>query len=369
MGKLDELFNHVGGRPASEWLLAIAVGVGTMVVLRLIKAFVRAHLAALAQRTESNLDDILVKIVDRTYWFSYLAAGLWAGSSTLDLTLRQQDLIGKIVTVTLLLQGGLWLQTGIRRGAVTWGRRHDAGREQQTFALAIGLLLRILMWSILFLVALGSLGIEITPLVASLGIGGIAAALAVQATLGDLISSFSIYFDRPFDIGDFIVVDDFMGTVQSIGLRTTRVASLGGEQLVFPNSNLTSSRIRNYGRMERRRVAFKVGVEYSSSYAQLEAIPRHVRAIVEAQSDTTFDRSHFSGYGDSSLDFETVYYVLSADYNRFMDIQQAIYLAIFKKFQDEGIGFAFPTRTLYMASTPAVRPTSTAPAHRFNAES
>jgi small-conductance mechanosensitive channel len=184
--------------------------------------------------------------------------------------------------------------------------------------------------------------------VAGLGIGGIAVALAMQNILGDLFASMAIVLDKPFRVGDFIIVNDQPGTVEKVGLKTTRVKSLWGEQLVFANAKLLNSDIKNYKRLQERRIAFGVGVTYETPLEKLRAIPGWLKAAVEAQPDVRFDRAHFKSYGDFSLDFEIVYYVLGPEFNLYMDRQQAINLAIFAKFAAEGVQFAYPTRTLYL---------------------
>jgi small-conductance mechanosensitive channel len=184
--------------------------------------------------------------------------------------------------------------------------------------------------------------------VAGLGIGGIAVALAAQAVLGDLFSYFSILMDRPFELGDFIIIDDYMGTIEHIGIKTTRIRSLGGEQLVFSNTDLTGSRIRNYKRMEQRRIVFRIGVVYQTPVEKLKEIPGIIKGIMDAIPEARTDRAHFASYGDSSLDFEIVYYVLTGDYNKYMDIQQEINLSLAEEFERRGIEFAYPTRTLFI---------------------
>jgi small-conductance mechanosensitive channel len=181
---------------------------------------------------------------------------------------------------------------------------------------------------------------------ASLGVGGIAVALASQNVLGDLFASLSIHFDRPFVVGDFIIVDDLLGTVEQIGLKTTRVRSLHGEQLVFSNNDLLKSSIRNYKNMLERRVVFTIGLIYQTPYEKLVNVPDMIREIVEKEELARFDRAHFSSYGDSSPDFEIVYWVKVPDYNTYMDIQQRISLELFRRFSEGGIQFAYPTRTL-----------------------
>jgi len=204
------------------------------------------------------------------------------------------------------------------------------------------------LWTVLLLMVLDNLGVNITTLVASLGIGGIAVALAVQNILGDLFASLSIVLDKPFVVGDFIIVDKYLGTVEYVGLKTTRLRSLGGEQLVFSNADLLKSRLQNMTRMNRRRAAFTVSVTYDTPTATLRRVPAMLTEIVKAQEPVTFDRAHFSGMAASSLNFDVVYWVETADFNRHMDILQEIYLQIMDRFAAEGIEFAFPTQTLHV---------------------
>jgi small-conductance mechanosensitive channel len=199
-------------------------------------------------------------------------------------------------------------------------------------------------YGLIFLTTLSNLGVDITTLIAGLGVGGIAVALAVQNVFGDLLASLSIVLDKPFVLGDFIVVGDLMGTVEYIGLKTTRLRSLSGEQLVFSNSDLLQSRIRNYKRMFERRVVFKIGVIYETDFESLKKIPEIIRSIVEGQNFTRFDRCHFLEYGNFSLDIETVYWIKNPDYNVYADIHQAVLLEIFRIFKAENINFAYPTQ-------------------------
>nr|WP_255603528.1 mechanosensitive ion channel family protein [Oscillochloris sp. ZM17-4] len=253
--------------------------------------------------------------------------------------------------IALLIQVAIWGNALITGWVTSYQKRNidaDAGRVGT--ARVLSFVAQLVLYSVVVLLALDNIpGVEVTTLVASLGIGGIAVALAVQNILSDLFASLSIALDQPFIIGDFITLDDLAGTVEKIGLRSTRLRSLSGEQLSISNADLLSSRIHNYKRMQERRVVFSVGVLYETSAAQLRAIPAMVRAIIEAQGQTRFDRAHFKSFDDFALTFEVVYYVLTADYNRYMDTQQAINLAIFEQFGAAGIGFAFPTQTIHMA--------------------
>lgn len=197
---------------------------------------------------------------------------------------------------------------------------------------------------------LDNLGVNITGLVAGLGIGGIAVALAVQNILGDLLASLSIVLDKPFVIGDFIVVDSLSGTIEHIGLKTTRIRSLSGEQLIFSNNDLLKTRIRNYKRMSERRIVFSFGIIYQTPTEKLKNVNKIVRDIIEKTENARFDRVHFKEYGDSSLNFEVVYFVIDPDYNIYMDVQESINLEIFRQFGEEGIEFAYPTQTLYVSN-------------------
>ncbi len=207
---------------------------------------------------------------------------------------------------------------------------------------------KVVLFSILIVVGLHQLGIQVTTLIAGLGVGGIAIALAIQNILSDLFASLTILLDRPFQVGEFIIVDQFLGTVEKVGLKTTHIRSLSGELLVFPNSNLLQSRIRNYQYMKERRVVFNFGVLYETPYEKLKMISQTVKEIIESQEMTRFDRAHFQKFGESSLDFEVVYYILAPEYNVYMDKQEIINLELVRRFQNENISFAYPTRTLYI---------------------
>jgi small-conductance mechanosensitive channel len=227
----------------------------------------------------------------------------------------------------------------------------DTGEEKSKLYRGLLPAIKTVIWALGLIFLLDNLGFKVSTVIAGLGIGGIAVAMASQAVLGDLFSYFAILTDRPFEVGDFIIVGDFMGSIEHIGLKTTRVKSLSGEQLVFSNTDLTSSRIRNYKRMERRRIVFKFGVTYQTPVERLREIPAIVRSIISDIGGADCDRSHFFGFGDSSLDFETVYFVATGDYNKYMDIQQAINLDLASEFEERGIDFAYPTRTIFLENT------------------
>jgi small-conductance mechanosensitive channel len=256
----------------------------------------------------------------------------------------------RISTFVILLCGVAQVAHWLTKLSETWIARGLRSPGSETPHSATGLLTfgaRITIWSLGALVLLGNAGVDITALVAGLGIGGIAVAFALQNILGDLFASLSIVLDRPFAVGDFITVDDVQGTVEQIGVKTTRIRSLSGEQILVSNSDLLKSRIRNFKRMRERRSLFRVGVTYETQLEKLKAIPRWLREIVEAQPRTRFDRAHLLAFGDSALTFEVVYFVLAPEFVVLADTQHAIHLALVEKFESEGVSFAYPTRTVY----------------------
>ena len=249
--------------------------------------------------------------------------------------------------VDILSQKSISIRTNYIERQVDVKLEEDQGADATTLD-ALGLLGKIALWVILALVILDNLDVEISSLVASLGIGGIAVALAVQNILGDLFSSLTITLDKPFVIGDFIVVDDFEGDVEDIGLKSTRIRSLSGEELIFSNTDLLNSRIRNYKHIEKRRISFSFGVTYGTPLEKLKIIPGIVKEIITPLELVQFERVHFRELGESSLNFNVVYYVVHQEYAVALNIQQEINLALYERFEREGIEFAFPTQTVIM---------------------
>lgn len=338
----------------ADWAVALGVVLVVFALLQLVRWLVVKNLVRLAARTRNHWDDVLADILRRTTLLFLLFVSLYAGSRALVLAPGVEYGARVIGVLVMALQVALWgnvLITATIRRQMSERVAEDAAAA--TTINALGFIGRLVLYTVILLLALDNLGVDVTALVTGLGVGGIAVALALQNILGDLFASLSIVLDKPFVIGDFIIVGEQLGTVEYVGLKTTRVRSLSGEQIVFSNGDLLGSRIRNFKRMYERRVAFTLGVTYQTPRAALERIPGLIREAVEAQAQTRFDRSHFARYGESSLDFETVYYVLDPDYNRYMDIQQAVNLAIHHAFEDAGIEFAYPTRTLFVQATAA----------------
>ncbi|MDH3319019.1 MAG: mechanosensitive ion channel family protein [Betaproteobacteria bacterium] len=332
-----------------EWLLATAIMLAVLVVVWVARGLVVRLVTRLARRTDALLDDAFADAARATRLLLLLPLAVYAGASALTLPVRLDRLLEHLAMVALVAQFAVWANRLVQR----WlSLRAEAAREHDpagaTTVNLLGFVARIVVWTLALLIALDQLGFNVTALVAGLGIGGIAVALAVQNILGDLFASAAIVLDKPFVVGDFIVVGEHAGTVEKVGLKTTRLKSLWGEQLVFANAKLLNSDIRNFKRMQERRILFAIGVTYETPAEKLRALPGWLKAAVEAQSNARFDRAHFKKYGDFSLDFEIVFYVRSPDYGTYMDTQQAINLAIFDKLAQEGVQFAYPTRTLYL---------------------
>lgn len=336
------------GMTPTGWALFFTVWLVVTLGLFVLNRFLGSRASRFFERTQTRIDDYIAEILKATRWFFLAAVGLYAAVWTVEPTGALRVAVGRLAFLLLLVQAVIWFNRALAR----YIRYHTKEQLEEdpaavTTMQAVGFVGRLVVYSLAVLLALSNLGVEIGPLVASLGIGGIAIALALQNVLGDLFASLSIVLDKPFVVGDFLVVGDFAGSVERVGLKTTRVRSLSGEQLVFSNADLLGSRIRNYKRMQERRISFAFGVTYQTSADQLEAVPGLVRGIIESEEGVRFDRAHFKAFGASSLDFEVVYYVLSADYAQYMDVQQRINLKLFRTFEEEGIDFAYPTQTLH----------------------
>ncbi|MGQ0561451.1 MAG: mechanosensitive ion channel family protein [Gemmatimonadota bacterium] len=341
----------VYGNTLITWASAAGGAAALLVTLLFARKVIAGRLAVLAGRTHNHIDDLVLGLVRGTRAWFLSGAALTAAARWLELPAAAGRLIEIAVVIGVVIQGALWGNVLIRHVVQRQVQQRIAidDAASATTIGALGFLARLLLWSVLLLLGLDNLGVNITALVAGLGVGGIAVALALQNILGDLFASLSIVLDKPFVNGDFIIVDDLMGTVEHVGLKTTRVRSLHGEQIIFSNTDLLKSRIRNYKRMQERRVVFALGVTYDTPPQKVAAIPHMLRAIIATVPGVRYDRAHFKSYGAFSLDFEIVYYVLDADYNRYMDVQQALNLAILSRFNEEGIEFAFPTQTLHLS--------------------
>ena len=345
----DWLDNEVLGNPLSEWAISIALLALTLAALYVVRRLLRGRLQRLAETRGGLFFKVARHVVGQSKgWFLLIIA--------VNVSLRRIDggetfnlIIGRLLVIGMLIQLGIWAVAGLSRFMQL---RREQELEEDAGAVAamdiVSFLTQVGVWAIVFLLVLDNLGVNITALVAGLGVGGIAVALAAQNIISDLFASLSIVLDRPFVLGDFLVIDGYYGNVEKVGLKTTRVRSLSGEQLVFSNNDLLSSRIRNYGQMVERRIVFTIGVVYETPYEKLAELPGIIEDIIVKQDSARFDRAHFQKFGDYSLNYEIVYYVESSDYRLYMDIQQAVNLEIVRRFAEQAIEFAYPTQTLFV---------------------
>ena len=331
-----------------DYFICVGVFLLSAVAIKIFERVILRRLKKWAKETVTTLDDFIVSIFERVITpFLYFGA-LYLSVQILTLGASVAKVINVIGIAVLTIFTVRIASLLITYGFQTYSRKTRKGSDVDHSLKGILKVIKFILWSGAAIFFLDNLGFKISAVIAGLGIGGVAIALAAQAVLKDLFSYFSILFDRPFEIGDFIIVGDLLGTIEHIGIKTTRVRSLGGEQLVFSNSDLTDSRVRNYKRMQKRRVVFKLGVVYGTSLKTLKEIPPIIEKAIKSIKDTVFDRAHFSSYGDFNLVFEVVYYVLSSDYNKYMDTQQEINFLIKEEFEKRKIEFAFPTQTIHL---------------------
>ena len=346
---MDQLFEDFLGNAPWRWLVAGAVALGILFVLLLLRRVARKQSARLAATPQEEFLEVPLHVASRTTAWFLVIASVFLGLQTLELPAKTARVLITLFTIAAFWQMGLWATTAVLATLERKQHRALAADRAAAGSLAIiGFIAKLTIWSLVVLLTLSNLGIQIQTLLAGLGIGGIAVALAAQNILGDLFASLSITLDRPFVIGDSLQVDDFSGTVEYIGVKSTRLRSVNGELIVMPNSNLVASRVRNLTRATERRVVFTISVGQDTPLAQLQKIAGLIRSLIESHPDVRFDRSHFAKIAAASFDFEAVYIVRTTDYNRHMDILQEINLKLIAAFEKEGIHFAYPVQRLYL---------------------
>lgn len=340
------------------WQLTVAasVSVATFFVLLLIRRALNSRYTKLAATPEAELLELPLHMASRTTVLFILMSALFVGAQWLVLPPPASKVLTTVFTIAAFWQIGIWATIGVL-GALERKRRTTLANDAAAASSigVIGFVARATIWSFVLLLTLDNLGIEIKPLLAGLGIGGIAVALAAQNILGDLFASLSITLDRPFVVGDALQVDDFNGTVEYIGVKSTRLRSLSGEQIIMPNANLLSSRVRNHSRLLQRRVVLNISVDQQTPVDSLRQIPGKLRELIESHQPIRFDRAHFFKIGAASFDFEAVYFVLTNDYTKHMDILQDINLRLVQWFAENDIVLATPQRVYYVDQHPEVR--------------
>jgi len=346
MNIFETLLNfELWGNTGLNYAVFVLVFILTAILIKMIQVVALSNLEKLAKKTKNDLDDaIILSFKDIKPSFYYIVS-LYAGITFLHIS----EIAGNIATGLLILVVFYQIIKAFENFIIHMTENENVEKRlNKNIAQNISTLIKIALWTFALLMILSNWGVNITSLIAGLGIGGIAIALALQKILGDIFSSFSIFIDKPFEVGDFIVIGSDMGVVKKIGIKTTRVTTLQGEELVVANQELTNERVRNFKKMEKRRVVFPFGVLYETPQKKLEKIPDMVKEIIKKQEGTEVDRVHFKEFGDFSLNFEVVYYINTNDYTKYMDVQQAINFGINEEFQKEGIEFAYPTQKLYL---------------------
>lgn len=331
-----------------QYLISLGIIVIGLLLVKTFKRSILTRVERLTSRTKTKIDSYTVVYFDKYGIPALYVLIVYFGITYLAIPDRAQDIlhVALIVALTVL---GIRLVSAITQSILKgYLRRQENGEERVKQLSGLMLLINLLVWTLGLIFLFSNLGFDVTAVVTGLGIGGIAIALAAQNILGDLFNYFVILFDRPFEVGEFIIIDDKLGVVEKIGIKTTRIRSLSGEELIFSNGDLTSSRIKNYKSMKRRRILFSVGVTYQTPLEKLKTIPGIIKGIIDQQELATYDRAHFAAYEDSSLRFEVVYFVEVADYNMYMDVQQEINFRIYEEFEKIDVEIAYPTRTLHV---------------------
>ncbi len=338
------------GNTVRDYITSGIILVASFAVLAIFKKILVGHMKKLAEKTVTDFDDFLVTVVEKIGWPFYVTLSIYLATRTITIASYLEHalhyLILIIVTYYIAKAAGQLIVYAMGKVAEHRSRRienYDSGPIS-----VLAKIIKAVIWLMAILLVLSNLGYDVSTLIAGLGVGGIAVGFALQNILADIFASFSIYFDKPFKVGDFIVTGNDMGVVKKIGIKSTRLQTLQGQELIISNKELTETRVNNYKKMEKRRVVFTIGVTYGTSLAKLKKAIAIIRKAIEDAKLATFDRSNFKAFGDFSLQIETVFYVDTSDYNKYMDIQQEILFAIKERFAKERIEMAFPTQTIHV---------------------
>ncbi len=348
---LDFILNYgLWNNSGLDYLIAITIFVVVTIFLKLFDVFLIKILEKASKKTKNNLDDLIVEFLLGIKWPFFIFMGIYFSLRALVLPELIHTALAYLLVIFIAFYSAKGFVSIINHYVKKEvGKRENKEDPESTSMIKVfGTILKIAVWSVALLMVFGNLGIEITPLIAGLGIGGVAIAIALQSVLGDVFSAFAIYFDKPFRDGDFVIIGNDMGTIKHIGIKSTRIQTLEGQELIVSNSEMTNTRINNYKKMEKRRVVFGFGVKYSTPSKKLKKINEIVKNVIEKIKDADLDRVHFKEFGDFSLNYEVVYYVKFPDYNKYMDTQEEINLKIKEAFEKEKIVFAFPTQTIFI---------------------
>ncbi|MBS1577721.1 MAG: mechanosensitive ion channel family protein [Bacteroidetes bacterium] len=326
----------------------------TWIIWKLARRLIISLLTKLTSKTKTNFDDLLIEATDKFLGpYTYLAVNY-----AIILQLELSENVSKVLKVAALLVTTYYavrLVNFVIQHLIVVGMK-SRNESEQRIQQVQGMLtvVKAIVWASGLVMLMDNLGYNVTTIIAGLGVGGIAIALAAQSILTDLFSYIVIFFDKPFEIGDFIVTSGYSGVVEKIGIKTSHVRSLDGQQLIMPNTEMVKSVIQNFKRLEKRRIVFNIGVVYNTPVEKLRLIPRLIKEIIEKQATVTFDRANFKSFGDFSINYEIAYYIGSPDYVFYMNTQEKICLNIFESFQQRNIDFAFPTQTIFLSDNSPV---------------
>lgn len=356
-GELDAFLSvQIGTNSVLDYAVAFGIFIIVIAAFKTIKFVIIRNAKRLTAKTKTDLDDLFINSLDDIHWYFYIFVALFLSSQYLKLPQTINSLFYYLLVVGAAYNAIIIVQKLIDHvsAKIVKEKQKEDGVDAHTISI-IEVLTKISkysLWAVASLLVLSNMGYNITTLLAGLSIGGIAVAFAMQNTLSDIFSWFTIYFDKPFRVGDFIAIGADMGVVKKIGIKSTRLQTLQGEELIISNRELTSARVQNFKRMEKRRIAFSFGLVYQTSNAKIKKALQIVKDAISDAKTADLDRVHFKKFGDSSLDFEVVYYIKSGDYKAYMDTQQEINMSIKEKFEKEKIEFAYPTRTIYSDKIP-----------------
>ena len=333
------------GVSLSRWLTSLALFLVIFVSLKIFRKVVLVKLKKLAKKTKTDLDEMLIDAIESLGNFFYFFIALYFPLKYLDFSSMLNNFLDSAIIIIVSFYVVRGLAVGVDYGVKEVSKKRESGTSVVRF---MGLFIKVLLWMVALIFILSNLGVEVTSLIAGLGVGGLAVALALQNVFDDLFSAFSIYLDKPFEHGDFIIIGEHMGVVKNIGLKTTRIESLWGQEIVISNKELTTTRIDNYKKMNKRRIHFKFGVTYQTPNAKLKKINDIVVEIFDKIPLADLDRTHFKEFGDFSLNYEIAYYVQSSDFADYMNVQQEINFQLKERFEKESIEFAYPTQTIFL---------------------
>ena len=334
------------GNTGMQYLITLVVLIISIIIIKLVKSILFHRLKKLAKKTKNDIDDLIIEVIEELNGSFIFGVSLYIALNFLQYNNQIKEVLDKFFLILIVFYTVKAINKVV--SYLTHKQVTKSDGNDDSLVIVLSKVIKGFVWIVAFLLVISNMGVNVTSLLAGLGVGGIAIAFALQSILEDIFSSFSIYFDKPFEVGDFIIIGDELGTVKKIGLKTTRIKHLKGQELVVSNRELTSSKIHNYKKMKKRRISFSFGVEYGTSLIKLKKINKIVKTIIDKLELAQIDRIHFKEFGDFSLNFEAVYYLDSKEYGTYMDIQQKINFQLLKEFKKEKIEFAFPTQTIHI---------------------